>query len=215
MGAHADPINTVHSLVVLEPRSQWEKHGYESQAGIEQAIREKLDGMPGIMTNMTQPIQLSVDELVGGVKSELAVKLYGDDLDTLKQKADEIAAVLRQVPGAADVRADQVIGAPQVRIRPDRDALARYGISMERVQKRIRNAVGGTAAGQIFEGVRRFDVYVRYQEQDRKDLEAMSNILIEAPGGAEVPLSQLAELEKITGPRQISRENAQRYITVQ
>ena len=111
--------------------------------------------------------------------------------------------------------ADQVIGAPQMRIRPDRDALARYGISMARVQKRIRNAVGGTTAGQIFEGIRRFDVYVRYQEKDRADLEAMSNILIEAPDGAEVPLSQLATLEQITGPRQISRENAQRYITVQ
>lgn len=215
VGAHADPINTVHSLVVLEPRSKWDDLGYESQAGIEQAIRERLEGMPGIMTNMTQPIQLSVDELVGGVKSELAVKLYGDDLDKLKEKADAIAAVMREIPGAADVKADQVIGAPQMRIRPDRDALARYGIRMEQVQKRIRNAVGGTTAGQIFEGIRRFDVYVRYQEKDRKDLDAISNILIEAPSGAEVPLSQLAELERISGPRQISRENAQRYITVQ
>ncbi len=171
--------------------------------------------MPGIMTNMTQPIQLSVDELVGGVKSELAVKLYGDDLETLKQKADAIAGVLRQVPGAADVKADQVIGAPQMRIRPDREALARYGITMERIQQRIRNAVGGTTAGQIFEGVRRFDVYVRYREKDRSDLDAIGDILIEAPGGAEVPLSQLATLETETGPRQISRENAQRYITVQ
>ena len=215
VGAHADPINSVHSLVVLEDRSQWSQYGYESQAGIEEAIRKKLKGMPGIMTNMTQPIQLSVDELVGGVKSELAIKLYGDDLGILKDKADRIASVVREVPGAADVQAEQVTGAPQLRIRPDREALGRYGIDLQTVQHVIRNAVGGTTAGQVYDGVRRFDIYVRYQEQFRDDAESIGNILVEAPGGQEVPLSQLATIESIEGPRQISREDAQRYITVQ
>lgn len=215
VGAHADPINTVHSLVVLEPRSKWDDYGYESQADIEAAIREELKGMPGIMTNMTQPIQLSVDELVGGVKSELAIKLYGDDLTTLKSKADEIAAIVREIPGAADVQAEQVTGAPQMRIRPDRQALGRYGIDLQTVQHVIRNAVGGTTAGQVYDGIRRFDIYVRYQQQFRDDAESIGNILVEAPGGQEVPLSQLATIETLEGPRQISRENAQRYITVQ
>ncbi|PAU80694.1 CusA/CzcA family heavy metal efflux RND transporter [Halovibrio salipaludis] len=215
VGAHADPINSVHSLVVLEDRSQWSQYGYESQADIEEAIRKKLKGMPGIMTNMTQPIQLSVDELVGGVKSELAIKLYGDDLGILKDKADRIASVVREVPGAADVQAEQVTGAPQLRIRPDREALGRYGIDLQTVQHVIRNAVGGTTAGQVYDGVRRFDIYVRYQEQFRDDAESIGNILVEAPGGQEVPLSQLATIESIEGPRQISREDAQRYITVQ
>ena len=215
VGAHADPINSIHSLVVLEDRSQWSQYGYESQAGIEEAIRKKLKGMPGIMTNMTQPIQLSVDELVGGVKSELAIKLYGDDLGILKDKADRIASVVREVPGAADVQAEQVTGAPQLRIRPDREALGRYGIDLQTVQHVIRNAVGGTTAGQVYDGVRRFDIYVRYQEQFRDDAESIGNILVEAPGGQEVPLSQLATIESIEGPRQISREDAQRYITVQ
>lgn len=215
VGAHADPINSVHSLVVLEPRSQWESYGYESQADIEQAIRKKLKGMPGIMTNMTQPIQLSVDELVGGVKSELAIKLYGDELETLKTKADEIAGVVRGINGAADVQAEQVTGAPQMRIRPDREALSRYGIDLQTVQNLIRNAVGGTTAGQVYDGIRRFDIYVRYQKQFRNDAESIGDILVEAPGGQEIPLSQLATIETLSGPRQISREDAQRYITVQ
>lgn len=215
VGAHADPINSVHSLVVLEERSQWSQYGYESQADIEQAIRKELNGMPGIMTNMTQPIQLSVDELVGGVKSELAIKLYGDDLSTLKDRADSIASVVREVPGAADVQAEQVTGAPQLRIRPDREALGRYGIDLQTVQHVIRNAVGGSTAGQVYDGVRRFDIYVRYQEKFRDDAESIGNILVEAPGGQEVPLSQLATIETLEGPRQISREDAQRYITVQ
>jgi cobalt-zinc-cadmium resistance protein CzcA len=215
VGAHADPINSVHSLVNLEPRNQWESYGYESQADIEKAIREKLKGMPGIMTNMTQPIQLSVDELVGGVKSELAIKLYGDELETLKAKADEIAGVVRGISGAADVQAEQVTGAPQMRIRPDREALSRYGIDLDTVQHLIRNAVGGTTAGQVYDGIRRFDIYARYQEQFRDDAESIGDILVEAPGGEEIPLSQLATIETLEGPRQISREDAQRYITVQ
>jgi len=215
VGAHADPINSVHSLVVLAPRDEWAELGFESQADIERALREALEGMPGMMVNLTQPIQLSVDELVGGVKADLAIKLFGDDLETLKTKADEIAAVVREVPGAVDVQTEQVTGTPQLRIRPDRQALARYGIDLATVQHTIRAAIGGVEAGQIFEGTRRFDIYVRYQERFREDAEAISNLLIQAPDGQNVPLGQLATIETIEGPRQITRENAQRYITVQ
>lgn len=215
VGAHADPINSVHGLVVLVPRDQWSDLGYENQAEIEQALREKLDGMPGVMANLTQPIQLSVDELVGGVKAQVAIKLFGEDLDVLKTKGDEIAAVLRELPGAADVQAEQVTGAPQLLIRPDREAIARYGIDLETVQETISSAVGGTEAGQVFEGVRRFDIYVRYEEQARNDAESIGDVLIKAPDGQNVPLSQLATIKQIVGPRQVSRENTQRLITVQ
>jgi len=149
------------------------------------------------------------------VKSELAIKLYGDELETLKAKADEIAGVVRGISGAADVQAEQVTGAPQMRIRPDREALSRYGIDLDTVQHLIRNAVGGTTAGQVYDGIRRFDIYARYQEQFRDDAESIGDILVEAPGGEEIPLSQLATIETLEGPRQISREDAQRYITVQ
>ena len=215
VGAHADPINAVHALVVLVPRSQWAELGYENQAEIEQDLREKLDGMPGVMANLTQPIQLSVDELVGGVKAQVAIKLFGEDLDTLKTKGDEIAAVLGEMPGAADVQAEQVTGAPQLLIRPNREAIARYGIDLQTVQETISSAVGGTGAGQVFEGVRRFDIYVRYEHQSRNDAESIGDVLIKAPDGQNVPLSQLATIQQIVGPRQVSRENTQRLITVQ
>ncbi|KAB7623431.1 efflux RND transporter permease subunit [Alkalilimnicola sp. S0819] len=215
VGAHADPINSVHALVVLAPRSEWAELGFDSQGDIERALRQTLDGMPGVMANLTQPIQLSVDELVGGVRADLAIKLFGDDLATLKRKADEIAAVVREVPGAADVQTEQVTGTPQLRIRPDRQALSRYGIDLATVQNAISAAVGGVEAGQIFEGTRRFDIYIRYQERFRDDAEAIADLLVQAPDGQDVPLGQLATIEAIEGPRQITRENAQRYITVQ
>jgi cobalt-zinc-cadmium resistance protein CzcA len=166
-------------------------------------------------TNITQPIQLTVDEMVGGVKAELAIKLFGNDLDTLKTKADLIVAEIRQIEGAADVQAAQMVGAPQLVIRPDREAIARYGINLSTVQETIRAAVGGVSAGQIFEGIRRFDIFVRFVKDARWTPEAISHILIKAPGGALVPLDQLATIEEIVGPLQITRENAQRFITVQ
>ena len=141
VGAHADPVNTVHSFVVLKPRNQWV--GAQSQADIEAAIRKKVGNMPGVNVNLTQPIQLNVDELVGGVKAELAVKLFGDDLDILKAKSEEIVAVLSQLRGATDTQADQVTGAPQLLIRPDRKAIARYGLNISHVQEVIEAAVGG------------------------------------------------------------------------
>jgi cobalt-zinc-cadmium resistance protein CzcA len=123
--------------------------------------------------------------------------------------------VIREVPGAADVQKDQVTGTPQLRIRIDRQAIARYGINVEDVQGVIRTAVGGESAGQIFEGIRRFDIFVRFAEEARADAESLKHILIAAPGGAKVPLDQLAVIEEIVGPRQITRENNQRFITVQ
>ncbi len=213
VGAHADPINVVHSLVDLEDRSQWPPG--KSQEQIEQDVRQRVSNMPGVQINLTQPIQLNVDELVGGVKAELAVKLFGDDMDTLKRHADQITAQLRSVRGAADVQADQIVGTPQLLIRPDREAIARYGMNLADVQETIRAAVGGAAAGQIFEGIRRFDITVRYVKDARNTPEAIRRILIEAPDGKKIPLDELATIEELIGPRQITRENAQRFISVQ
>jgi hypothetical protein len=136
-------------------------------------------------------------------------------MEVLKEKAAEIEAVIREVPGAADVQKDQVTGTPQLRIRIDRKAIARYGINVEDVQNVIRTAVGGESAGQLFEGIRRFDIFVRFTEEARDRAEVIQHILIAAPGGAKVPLDQLASIEEIVGPRQITRENNQRFITVQ
>ena len=182
---------------------------------LEEHISTRFGEIPGVLTNFTQPIQMSVDELLEGVRAELAIKLFGGDLETLKNKADEIAAQIRNVNGAADVQVDQVSGAPQLSIVVNRHEIARYGINVEDVQKVIKTAIGGETAGQIFEGVKRFDIYVRFEEEFRKDMRSIGALLIESPSGIEVPLSQLADIKEVIGPRQITREKNQRFITIQ
>ncbi len=213
VGAHADPINSVEMYVILKPKDQWRQPN--DQGFIETQIRERVEGMPGVVANLTQPIEMTVDELLEGVKAELAVKLFGEDLAELKEQADAIAAVLREVPGAADIQVDQVTGTPQLLIRPNFEAIARYGMNLSDVQHTIRAAVGGQDAGQVFEGIRRFDILVRYTPDARETRRAIGDILVESPTGLRVPLTDLAEIRRITGPRQITREDTQRFITIQ
>ncbi|MBA2881895.1 cobalt-zinc-cadmium resistance protein CzcA [Desulfosalsimonas propionicica] len=213
VGAHSAPVNVSHMNVLLKPEFEWTDA--KTQPDIEAKIREKLKGFPGVQANITQPIQLSVDELIGGVKAELAVKLFGNRIGTLKEKGDAIGAVLRDVAGAADVQVQQMTGAPQLIIRPDQEAAARYGINIADIQDVIRAAVGGVEAGQVFEGIRRFDIYVRYEASARSTPEAIENIIVQTPEGVRLPLSELATVKTVVGPRQILRENNQRYIAVQ
>jgi cobalt-zinc-cadmium resistance protein CzcA len=212
VGAHTDPVNSAEMYLLLEPKDEWR---VDTQSELEKLIRDHLGEIPGVLTNFTQPIQMTVDELLEGVRAELAVKLFGDDLEVLKEKADEIAAVVGAVRGAADVQADQISGTPQLLIRVDREAVARWGLNVEEVQHVIRAAVGGETAGQVFEGVRRFEILARYPEEYRDTPDKVASILVPTPDGATVPLSQLVDMEEIVGPRQITRENGQRFITVQ
>ncbi len=213
VGAHTDPINSAEMYVLLKPEEKWPA-GLD-QEGIEEKIREEVEGMPGVLTNFTQPIRMTVDELLEGVRAELAVKLFGDDLSQLKNKAEEISALLKGINGAADIQVDQVSGKPQLKITINRHAIARYGLNLSDVQQVIRTAIGGETAGQIFEGIRRFDIFVRFAPEFRSDKNAISNLLITSPNGLQVPLSQIATIEEIEGPRQITRERNQRFITIQ
>ena len=213
VGAHTDPINSAEMYILLQPKDAW--RSAESQEELQDVIRDELGEIPGVLTNFTQPIAMTVDELLEGVRAELAVKLFGDDLDLLKQKADEIALTVNEVAGAADVQVDQISGTPQLLIKVDRQAIARYGINVADVQEVIRAAVGGAAAGAVFEGIRRFDILVRYAPEYRSTPEAIAQILVQGPDGVKVPLGQLAHIEEIIGPRQITRVNSQRFITVQ
>jgi cobalt-zinc-cadmium resistance protein CzcA len=213
VGAHADPVNSAEAFVSLKPQEEWATA--ETPDELYAMISKAFEDFPGTQFNVTQPIAAAVDELLTGTKAELAIKIFGPDMEVLKAKAAEIEAVIREIPGAADVQKDQVTGTPQLRIRIDRQAIARYGINVEDVQNVIRTAIGGETAGQIFEGIRRFDIFVRFAQAARNDAEAISHILIAAPAGAKVPLDQLAAIDEIVGPRQITRENNQRFITVQ
>ena len=213
VGAHTDPINSAEMFLLLEPKDQWREAG--DQEELQETIRAELGEIPGVLTNFTQPIAMTVDELLEGVRAELAIKLFGDDLDLLKQKADEIARVVNTVAGAADVQVDQVGGAPQLLIRVDRQAIARYGVNVADVQEVVRAAVGGELVGQVFEGIRRFDILVRFAPQFRSSPGAIARILVQSPMGVRIPLAQLARIEEVVGPRQITREKSQRFITVQ
>ncbi len=213
VGAHADPVNSAEAFVALRPQSEWTSAATSDD--LYAKMGHAFESFPGAQFNFTQPIAAAVDELLTGTKAELAIKIFGPDMEVLKEKATEIEALIREIPGAADVQKDQVTGTPQLRIRIDRQAIARYGINVEEVQNVIRTAIGGETAGQIFEGIRRFDIFVRFAPEARADAEAVRHILIAAPGGAKVPLDQLAFIDEIVGPRQITRENNQRFITVQ
>lgn len=213
VGAHTDPINSAEMYILLRDKHTWRTA--TTQPELEDVIRKQVGEIPGVLSNFTQPIQMTVDELLEGVRAELAIKLFGEELEVLKTKADEIVKVLRTVPGAADVQADQISGTPQLLIKVDRQAIARYGINVSDVQEVIRAAIGGEKAGQLFEGVRRFDILVRFAPAFRNDIKAIGQILIEAPNKVKLPLSQLATIQELVGPRQITRENSQRFIVIQ
>lgn len=213
VGAHTDPINSAESFIIFKDKNKW-RPGV-TQEILENEIREKIKNFPGILVNFTQPIQMSVDELLEGVDAELAVKLFGDDLKLLKSNADKIAGALKNVKGAADLQVDQISGNPQYKITIDRHSIARYGLNLANVQEVIKTAIGGETAGQIFEGMRHFDIFVRFAPQYRNNEEVIKELLIKTPKGINVPLSQLAKVEEIEGPRQITREQNQRFITIQ
>lgn len=213
VGAHSDPVNSAEAFVQLKPQDEWQSA--HSLGELYSKMSEEFENFPGARFNFTQPIAAAVDELLSGIKADLAVKVFGPDMAILNDTASDIERILRTVKGAADVQKDQVTGTPQLRITINRPALARYGINISDVQSVIKTAIGGETAGQLFEGVKRFDIVVRYIPQARDRMESIQTILIPAPGNINVPLSELATLEEIVGPRQITRENNQRFITIQ
>ena len=212
VGAHTDPINSAEMYILLHPRETWR---VKNQEALVELIRHELGEIPGVLTNFTQPIEMTVDELMEGVRAEIAIKIFGEDLDTLKRLGDRVAEIIRTVPGAVDVQVDQVSGTPQLLIRPDREKLARYGLSLADVQEVIEIGVGGKSVGEIFEGLKRFDIFVRLKPGYRNDPEHIGNLLLRTPGGGFIPLREVAEIREIIGPRQITREDIQRFITVQ
>ena len=212
VGAHADPVNSAEAFIKLKDKSTWRFSNVEELLA---EMSESFENFPGARFNFTQPIAAAIDELLTGVRAELAVKIFGPDIDTLKAIASEVEAVIREIPGAADVQKDQITGTPQVRIRIRRDALAQYGVQVEDIHETIRMAIGGETISQVFEGMKRFDIFLRFVPEARSTVEAIEDLLIPGPNGMRLPLKMLADVEEIVGPRQITREDNQRFITVQ
>jgi cobalt-zinc-cadmium resistance protein CzcA len=210
-----DPMgpNVSDPIVILKPRSEWTTA--KTKEELIEKMRERLEKIPGVAFNITQPIALRVDELISGVKSQIAIKIFGEDMDVLKAKGDEIVKVVAGVRGAADLRAEQVSGQPYFTIEIDRPKIARYGINVADIQEIIETAVGGKVATDAFEGERRFGVLVRFPENRRNDLESIGNILVDTPEGMRLPLAQLAKLSLVEGPVQISREDVKRRLVVE
>lgn len=213
IGGDPEPVNNVEIFVDVKPQKEWKSA--RSRDELIKKMEEKLSKYPGILLNISQPIAMRVDELLSGVKAQLAINLFGDDLDVLVEKANQIGRVVQSIRGAADVQTEQVTGQPQLVIGIDREKIARYGINVAEVQEIIRTAIGGESAGEVFEGQKRFDIFVRLQASFRNDMAAIGDLLVHAPVGGEIPLAQLADLKIITGPKQISRDNNQRRIVIQ
>ncbi len=225
------PPSVADTFVMIKPRDQWpdpRKPKARLVAEIEAAVQQ----LPGNNYEFTQPVQMRMNELISGVRADVAVKLYGDDLDTLMQVGKQIEAVTKTVSGAADVKLEQATGLPLLTITPDPEGLVRYGLNQSAVQDAIAIAVGGTVAGQLFEGDRRFDLVVRLPESIRSDPARLADLPIPlaeirgksdevarlanwaSGGSAVVPLRELARIEYTEGPNQINRENGKRRIVV-
>ena len=213
VGAHADPTNSAEGFVELKPKSQW-RPGMTAE-DLRTEISENLESYPGIVVNIGQPIAMAVDELLTGTRAELAVKIFGPDSEVLLEQSKVLQSLLQQVDGAAEVQADQITGAPQLVVTVDRAALGRYGLDVEEALDALRASVGGAEAGALFEGVRQFPIVVRLRAEDRNSADAISRIILKSASGARVPLDSVAKIETVIGPRQITREDGERFITVQ
>jgi cobalt-zinc-cadmium resistance protein CzcA len=197
----------------LRPRNEWTSaHSREELAD---KMRDALADIPGMVVSFSQPIQCRIDELVAGTRAQIIVKLFGDDLTVLKHKAGEIARVLSHVDGAADLAEEKVAGQPYLTVTIDRARMARYGVNASNVLDLIETAIGGKAVSQVYLDNQVWDVAIRFPEEQRSTVEGLSALLVDAPGGARLPLSEVARVEVQEGPVEISRENGQRRIGVE
>src|SRR4029077_11091792 len=212
-GSDASGFYNTEFFVDLRRREEWRRQ-YHTKDELIAAMDKELQQFPGVDWNCSQPISDNVEEAVSGVKGELAVKLFGLDLKMLEQKADEIQAVMAQVPGVADLGTFQVRGQPNVNLNVDRAAADRFGINVSDVQDAVETAVGGKAVSQILIGEQRFDLTVRYQGNYRRSVDDIRNIRILAPSGERVSLGQLCLISLDDGASTIYREGNSRYIAI-
>lgn len=209
-----DPMGPEMSdvFVELKPREEWKRAS--TKAELEKAVAEECRRIPGLNFTFSQPIELRVNELVAGVRSDLAIRLYGDDLDTLRRKADEVLRAVQQIPGASDFKVQQISGLPSLEIAVDQDKIARYGINSGDVMQ-VVEAIGGLEASTVLEGQRRFELTVKLPETAARDVRTISNLIVTAPHGERVPLGTIATIRELEGPAEISHLNGSRLIVLE
>jgi cobalt-zinc-cadmium resistance protein CzcA len=207
-GSHPHPVNNAHIQIALKPEESW--HDFGSKAELIDALNRELSEYPGVQLNFSQPIQNLFDELLSGVRTQLAIKLYGGDLAQLRTSAEEIRETIEGVPGLVDLATEQSFGQPQVQIIADREACARHDVNVSDILELVELAVGGEVIGQVYLNTRRFGINIRYEEEYRDDPETLRNLLVHTAAGYYVPLSQVAEVKEVVGPIQVNREQNHR-----
>lgn len=210
-GSHPHPVNFASMQITLHPIDEWE---FDDKAALINALSDRLGEFPGVQLNFTQPIQNLFDELLSGVRTQLAIKVYGENIDTLRAYAELTGQAVEGIPGLVDLGIEQSWGQPQYRIVPNREAVKRYGITVGQIMEAIELAVGGEVVSQIYKETRRFGIHVRFQEQFRDDVDVLEGILVRRTNGSLIPLREVASVESVLGPVQINREHNQRRWTV-
>jgi len=212
-GSHPHPVNYAEIHVVLKPVGDWKD--FRSKRALIESLERRLSSYPGVQLNFTQPIQNAFDELLSGIKAQLAIKVYGEDINVIREKAIEIRNAIDVIPGLVDLSVEQSYGQPQIQVIVDRQACARYGVDIAEVLEHVEIAVGGEVIDHIYLQTRRFGIHLRYKEQYRDDPEAIENLFVHAKDGSLVPLKQVASVKQVSGPIQINREKNQRRWIVQ
>ncbi len=213
IGGDPEPVSNIEIFVGLKPVSEWTSASNRQE--LQKLMEAKMSVHPGLLFSFSQPIATRVDELLSGVRAQLAIKLFGPDLDVLATKGSEIEALVKKVEGTRGVAMEQIGGEAQLAVRPDRDILARYGIPVSQVMDLVADSVGGQTAGQVIKGNERYDIYVRLAKEYRNNIEVIRNLILQAPGGAWVKLGDVAQVEIETGPPQIRRDDVQRRVVIQ
>ncbi len=209
-----DPMSMeeVDVIIKLKPKSEWVTA--KTKGELANKFKEALSVIPNIDYEFTQPIEMRFNELITGVRADIAVKIFGEDLDYLHTKATEIKRLIDGIPGAADVIVEKTAGLPQMIVRYKRDKLARYGLSTEELNKQMSMAFGGAITGKVFEGEKRFDIAIRFEKDFRKNIDNIRQMNVALPNGNQIPLYQVADIEYTTGPAKISRDNTHRRVVV-
>ena len=207
------PIESGDLIIVLKDKSEW-TGDYDNWEDLANAMKEEMEAIPGANIEVSQPIQMRFNELMTGSRSDIAIKIFGDDLEILDTKAKELIAKVNNIEGIGDLKQDKVTGLPQITVKYDYNKIALYGLNITDINQIIRSSFAGESAGKIYEESKRFDVVVRMDAASRTDITDVSNLFIPLPNGQQVPLSQVATVSYEQGPVQVSRENGKRRITV-
>jgi cobalt-zinc-cadmium resistance protein CzcA len=209
-----DPMSMEESdvIIVLKPKDEWTSASTKDE--LAEKFKEALAVIPGMEVEFTQPIEMRFNELITGVRADIAIKIFGEDLDVLAKKGNEIGTLIENVPGAADISVEKIVGLPEMNVQYDRAKIARYGLNIQDLNDMVSMGFAGRTVGSVFEGEKRFDLVVRLNKDKRQDIDNLKNLFVDIPSGGKIPLSELAEITYQKGAAKISRDDTRRRIVV-